>query len=242
MSALRAALAEGPHTIVALGPLTNIANALRGRPHLVANVTHIIAVMGKREGHVFHPAEGRPAAMLNGHGPVFRDLNATLDTWAAQQILSHGVPVTMAPYALARQVEINPADLARIANGGRTGGWVAKRARPWLAWWRDAIGRDGFYPFDLIAVMVLLEPDLFVCAPRPVWVDIDRVAFGGWGSGRSVMIERAADNEVWRRASRPDPVGRVVWCSGLAVSVDRVRNVVADAFDPGNAPTQVAIQ
>lgn len=48
--ALREALADGPLSIVALGPLTNIAAALRDRLELQANVKRIVAVMGRRPG------------------------------------------------------------------------------------------------------------------------------------------------------------------------------------------------
>lgn len=39
--------------------------------------------MGRRPGHRFHPSENRATgAMLFGHGPIFRDHNAVLDTQA----------------------------------------------------------------------------------------------------------------------------------------------------------------
>src|SRR5262249_8144444 len=102
--ALRAALAEGPLTIVALGPLTNLAAALRGRPELAKRVARIVAVMGRRPGHLFHPTEGRGSGILFGHGPVFRDFNFDKDRIAAAEILAHGIPITLLPYEGARRV------------------------------------------------------------------------------------------------------------------------------------------
>ena len=58
-SALERALERGPLTIVSLGPLTNVAATLRRRPDLAKNIGLLVAVMGRRPGHVFHPAEGR---------------------------------------------------------------------------------------------------------------------------------------------------------------------------------------
>ena len=43
--ALQAALESGPLTILALGPMTNVAAALKERPDLQRNVTRIVAVM-----------------------------------------------------------------------------------------------------------------------------------------------------------------------------------------------------
>src|SRR4030095_7628987 len=81
--ALVAALEAGPLTVVALGPLTNIAAVLQRRPELAPRMSTLIAVMGRRPGHLFHPAEGAPAGSFLGHGPVFRDFNFALDVDAA---------------------------------------------------------------------------------------------------------------------------------------------------------------
>ncbi|MBC7737080.1 MAG: nucleoside hydrolase, partial [Candidatus Saccharibacteria bacterium] len=74
VTALQAALEVGPLTILALGPLTNLAAALEGRTDLHGNVTRIVAVMGHRPGHLFHPTEGGGSGAIFGHGPIFRDL------------------------------------------------------------------------------------------------------------------------------------------------------------------------
>jgi purine nucleosidase len=174
--ALRAALAEGPLTIVALGPLTNIAAVLgvdvgqRPRNHDV----HLIAVMGRRPGHRFHPTEGRSdSAMLFGHGPVFRDLNVVLDPIAAEAIVAAQVALTLIPYEAGRQVMVTEDNLNRMAARDPPGAWVAARCREWLERWRQAIGLNGFYPFDLVAAMYVLAPQRFDCARVRVWMGRD---------------------------------------------------------------------
>ena len=161
---LETALREGPLTIVALGPLTNIAAALEGRPDLQRNVARIIAVMGRRPGHLFHPSEGAGGGMLLGHGPVFTDFNFEQDPQAAARVLAMGVPMTLVPYEAARQVTFTATDLGKIAATGRAGRWVAERARGWLGFWREDVGRDGFYPFDVLAAAYAVRPHLFDCA------------------------------------------------------------------------------
>lgn len=79
VQALQGALDDGPLVVLALGPLTNLAAALRDRSDLRSNVVQIIAVMGRREGHSFHPIEGGQAASWFGHGPVFTDFNFRKD-------------------------------------------------------------------------------------------------------------------------------------------------------------------
>lgn len=65
--ALMAALEQGPLTVVALGPLTNIAAVLGERPVLASRIARLVAVLGRRPGRIFLPAEGADAGTLFGH-------------------------------------------------------------------------------------------------------------------------------------------------------------------------------
>lgn len=62
MQGLRQALAEGPLTVLALGPLTNVATALEGQPDLAGNLQRVVAVMGQRRGICSTPRKGTGAA------------------------------------------------------------------------------------------------------------------------------------------------------------------------------------
>lgn len=118
--ALTLALEEGPLTVIALGPLTNLAAVLDGRPDLRSRVGRLVAVMGRRPGHIFHPAEGLDAGILFGHGPVFRDFNFVMDMRAAKLIVALNLPTTLIPYDAARGIEINAGDLNRLSAAGGT--------------------------------------------------------------------------------------------------------------------------
>ena len=175
-AALQKALADGPLTLVSLGPLTNVAAALTDRPDLRANVARLVAVMGRRPGHLFHPAEGAGGGILFGHGPVFRDFNFDQDRQAATTVIAMGLPTTLVPYEVARQVMLGDADLGRMDAAGNPAAWVARRARGWLDFWQEDIGREGFYPFDLLAAAYVVEPRLFDCAQAHAWVSQDSQA------------------------------------------------------------------
>ncbi|MEZ5935403.1 MAG: nucleoside hydrolase [Alphaproteobacteria bacterium] len=168
--ALRAALAESPLTVLALGPLTNVAAALAGRPDLQDNVRQLVAVMGHRPGHIFHPSEGSGHGNLLGHGPVFRDLNVALDPEAARSVLNMNLSTVLVPYDAARRVKITKDDLDRLAADGSASAWVADRSREWLDYWRDDIGQPGFYPFDWVAAAFLAAPERFHCAQAKGWI------------------------------------------------------------------------
>ena len=172
--ALRQALHQGSLDLVALGPLTNLAAVLSQEPALARRVTRIVAVMGRRPGHRFHPSENRATgAMLFGHGPIFRDLNAVLDTQAVSVVLASGVPLVLIPYSAARQVLMTGNDLDRVARIGPSGAWVAERSRSWLEFWRSEVGLGGFYPFDLMAAAYTRKSEQFGCARVTAWVGED---------------------------------------------------------------------
>lgn len=206
--ALLAALAEENLTIVALGPLTNVAAALQARPDLHGNVQRIVAVMGRRPGHIFHPAEGAGGGILLGHGPVFRDFNVVQDPDAVRVVLDADIPLVLLPYEAARDVEIDEEALDRIAASETEGRWVAERARPWLTYWTTDIGRDGFYPFDLMAALFVAEPQRFACAGAHVELRRDRTVFFPFSRMPALLIEPLASGE---HGGHP----RTLYCHGL---------------------------
>ena len=188
--ALIAALQVGALDVVALGPLTNIAAVIAREPTLAKRITRVVAVMGRRPGHRFHPSENHGVgAMLFGHGPIFRDLNAVLDPHAVADILHSGIPLVLLPYTAARKVSVTSADLDAIAGTGTAGRWVAERCRDWLALWRSEAGLEGFYPFDLMAAAYLRDPSQFHCARVSAWVGDD--ALLPWFSGGDALFSLA---------------------------------------------------
>jgi purine nucleosidase len=206
--AITNALEEGPLTVVALGPLTNVAAALDARPDLRERVARIVAVMGRRPGHIFHPAEGAGGGMLFGHGPVFRDFNFEMDPRAAARIVELGLPLTLVPYDAARRIEISAADLDRLAAAGGAAAWTAERSRGWLAYWREDIGRQGFCPFDLLAAAYVVEPRQFGCAAVQAWVGEDRTRFIPFWRPTALLVGQGE-----ARPEKPQARGSALYCS-----------------------------
>ncbi len=211
-AALRAALEQGPLTILALGPLTNVAAVLDGRPDLQRNVAALIAVMGHRPGHLFHPSEASGRGMLLGHGPIFRDLNFAKDAIAARSVLQMRLPITLVPYDAARHVRITADDLDRLARLGPAFAWAAGRARGWLNYWQSDIGQPGFYPFDWVAAAVVAVPERFGCALANAWI-ADEWAF--WLYPRkSLLVGPATAGNATAKA-------RVIYCPRADPSLHR---------------------
>lgn len=209
--AIRDALERGPLTFVAFGPLTNLAAALNGHPTLQANVTRLVAVMGRRPGHLFHPAEGEGGGILFGHGPVFRDFNFDKDRVAATTVLNMKIPTTLMPYDAARHVSITQDDLARLSEAGGAASDVAKRARGWLDFWSEDVGRNGFYPFDLLAAAYVIEQQLFDCAEAEAWIGRDDRLWNLWFyDPLALLVGRPGDAPLTARAR-----AHVLYCTNV---------------------------
>lgn len=209
--AMTAALEHGPLTVVALGPLTNIAAVLDARPDLRPRVARLVAVMGRRPGHLFHPAEGVGGGMLFGHGPIFRDFNFEMDPRAAARVVALNLPLTLVPYDAARRIEIGERDLDRLAAAGGALAWTAERSRAWLAYWREDIGRQGFCPFDLLAAAYIVEPRQFGCAVVQVWVGKDIAMF--WRPTALLV----GQGQV--RPEKPQARGSALYCADLPAGI-----------------------
>lgn len=178
--ALREALAKGPLTIVSLGPLTNIAAALEHIPHLRANVKALVTVMGRRPGHIFHPAEGAAGASLLGHGPAFRDFNFAKDKEAASRIVAMQLPMVLVPYDAGINLAIDAADLENLSRAGGVLAGTATSATGWLSYWKNNVGQSGFYPFDLAAAAYVQHPASFDCATVDVIMRRDDAVWTSW--------------------------------------------------------------
>ena len=163
--------------------------------------------MGKRKDHLFHPTEARGWGAFLGHGPVFRDFNHALDPRAAKTVIESGIPITFIPYEAARDVLITAADLDRIAASGEIGAWMAGRTRGWLDYWKDDVGINGFYPFDVMAAAYAIDPGALACARVKAWIR-QPWPLGGF-LGLPDALEVGLESEVPEHVA---PAAEVTYC------------------------------
>ena len=151
--ALIAALEREPLTVLALGPATNVANALRERPDLAARIETVILVIGRRTGE---------ALTFPGGGPNLLDFNFELDPSAAEVVLQSGAPVVLAPFELAAKLPIPAEDWAELWDTP-FGDFFREPIEDYLDWFGENYGRRATYPFDSFAVSFLVAPELLEC-------------------------------------------------------------------------------
>jgi len=138
----------GSITICAIGPLTNLALALRQAPAIAGRLARIV-LMGGAFSEV-------------GNISCAAEFNFFVDPHAAAIVCASGVPLTVIPLDVTHRLHTSVARLARFrALGNRIGNIVAD----WLTFEKrfeaEKYGTDGGPLHDPNTVAWLLAPDLY---------------------------------------------------------------------------------
>lgn len=139
----------GAIDLIAIGPLTNIAEAIRVEPRFAGAVRHLW-VMG-----------GAFASEECEH-------NFRSDAPAAATVFSAGIPTTVTGLEVTRTVSIGTEELARIANARPLGPVIKDEIEQWWRFW-DTVWN---VPHDPVTVLTLTQPELFSFSP-PGTISID---------------------------------------------------------------------
>ena len=191
----------GQITLVAIGPLTNVALAVRRYPELVSQVRDIV-IMGGSAGR----GNVTPAA----------EFNIAADPEAAAIVFGVGWTVTMVGLDVTLQARATAAVRMRMRGLGRL---ADDLLLPSLAGYRNTSrgpgseAADGPAVHDVVAVAGVAAPGLLTCLPARVEVE----TAGRWTSGMTVTDFNAADGECNARVA-------------VAIDVDAFWELVLDAY------------
>jgi purine nucleosidase len=163
---------HGKLVIIAIGPLSNLSALQRERPGLLEKAARII-IMG---GAVWSPGNVTP----------YSEFNFYCDPTSAGEVLSSGLPITLVPLDVTRQVALDESHMAHLARSNtKSGELLASMVRYPL---ERATGpeRGHLLVHDALAVSVLLWPELFMQARVGL-----EVTTNGTEAGRSrpVMVK-----------------------------------------------------
>ncbi|MEQ8248325.1 MAG: nucleoside hydrolase [Alphaproteobacteria bacterium] len=202
---MAAALERQSLTLVALGPLTNIAALLTLRPDLTHRIDAIVAVAGQRPGQRFTVGRSK---ILHLH-----DFNVRKDAEAVATVLRSRISLHLVPFDAAKQITVAAKDLDKMTRRGGVDAWLAVQSRAWLSFWQDDLKADGFHPFDALAVSYVASLQNFDCQQFAV-KRIDR---------RGLFVER--DTLEFSDAIVGDKTARVCTVVSPALSADPLRLV-----------------
>lgn len=141
--------APGEVTVVATGPLSNIALVLQQQPEFAQLVAHLIILGGTLSG----PGNVTSAA----------EFHIYCDAEAAQDVFRSGVTKTLIPIDVANRVRFGFDLLDRIpAESSRTGQLLRRLLPAAFRAYRQHLGVEGIYLHNALAIIAALHPELFV--------------------------------------------------------------------------------
>lgn len=150
----------GEVTLIAVGPLTNLAQALQRQPRLAGAVRQLV-LMG---GAVFCPGNITPVAEAN----IFHDPEA------ARQVFAAGWPVTLVGLDVTMQTCQTPDDLEAISRVDTPAARFITRILPvYLESYRSYHNMDVVPTHDPSAIAFALDPSLFSVQRVPVYVETE---------------------------------------------------------------------
>ena len=187
---------EGPLTIVAIGPLTNLAVALQRHPGLDREVEQLVVMGGSSfQGNV------TPAA----------EFNIWADPEAARQVFAAEWPLTLMPLDLTHQAFLVDEDLEYFASlGTEIGSRTAAMLEPYAQFHDRWYGNRDVIMHDAMAVYELLDPAAIDKQGVRVDVEVDGVHARGATfidrrrehASSPVRVGLAVDNDLFRSVLR----------------------------------------
>lgn len=187
-------------TIVAVGPLTNVATALRRAPHIAERIDRI-AIMG--------------GAIGLGNWTPAAEFNIVADPEAAEAVLGSGLPITLVPLEVTHRALATEPVVARIEALGTP---VARASVALMRYFAETYHRVfGFEApavHDPCAVATLIDPEVVPTLRVNVAVDTDSKLC----AGRTVC-------DVYGKTGRPPNVDL-----GIDLRVGRFWDLMVEAL------------
>lgn len=172
------AASRGEVTIVALGPLTNLALALAAHPEIAAQAAQVV-VMG---GNALAPGNATPAA----------EANILNDPEAADIVFGAGWPVAMVGLDVTHKALLTDTDAERISTSSKPTARHLARALPHYRAFYERVPRvAGVYLHDPSAVAFLIDPSLFTTESWPLRIETEGMSRGKTWPWTREHIDRA---------------------------------------------------
>jgi purine nucleosidase len=187
--------AHEPVSVVAVGPLTNLALAVRREPRIVQRV-HKVIVMG---GAIDVPGNTTPLA----------EFNVYVDPHAAHIVLHSGLPLTLLPWDITSQVLLTQADVQMLLEiESPITRFVADATSFYIEFHKQYFGYAGCSLNDPCAVALVFRPEL--AQYEEVFIDVDlesTKSFGKtiadrqrvWKQPPNVRLVRSFDGDAFLR-------------------------------------------
>ena len=179
----KASASDQPVTLVALGPLTNIALLLEAHQETAKKIERVVLM-----GGAIHEGNQTPSA----------EFNIWIDPDAAARVFKSGLDVTMVGLDVTNKAVLSNADAESLRGAGPVAEAAADMLDFYLGFYNEAYDHGGAPIHDAVALAHVFRPDFLTVEDRHVEVDTSE----GPCRGRTVVDMR-------RRTSGPDPNAHV---------------------------------
>lgn len=174
----------GEITVVAVGPLTNVATAMLLDPDWARKVQRLVVMGGSFD-------------VPN----VLQELNTSYDPEATHLVLSSVAPVLLVPLDVTLQTHLRLSEVDRLDHAGSPlASYLGSTVRPWVSWLAERFGLDGCPLHDPLAMATLIDPTLVTT--RTACVDIE--LRGSLTRGRTVSWAPHDDWSLEAALALPD--------------------------------------
>ena len=189
-------IGQGPLTIVAIGPLTNLAVLLQRYPGIDANVEQLVVMGG---------------ASFQGNVTPAAEFNIWADPEAARVVFEANWPITLMPLDLTHQAFLNDDDLAYLDSlGTHVGRRTAAMLEPYAQFHDEWYANRNVIMHDAMAVYELIDPTAIEKQGVRVAVAVDGIHSRGatfidrrrQHADSRVRVGTSVDNERFRALVR----------------------------------------
>lgn len=156
--------APEPVTLVAIGPLTNIALLITHYPECLFNLRRLV-IMGGSAGR--------------GNFTPNAEFNIAIDPEAAAKVFQSGLEIVMCGLDVTNQAVLTPEYLATLPTLNQTG----RMLHALFSHYRSGSMSSGLRMHDLCAIAWLARPEIFTLKPCFVAVETQ----GEWTSGTTMV-------------------------------------------------------
>jgi inosine-uridine nucleoside N-ribohydrolase len=176
----------GEITLVAVGPLTNIATAMQLDPGFSSQLAGIV-LMG---GNAFVGGNASPAA----------EANILNDPEAADIVFGADCQIVMAGLDVTEQTVMSSSDVAQFASFTNARAQHLAAIVPFYEnFYRGRLGLDGIHVHDSSTISYLLAPELYTWVEFPIRVDCGN----SFCRGKTQPAEHVSDHETEWSVRRP---------------------------------------
>src|SRR3954453_21323904 len=202
-------LRERPHTLIPVGPLTNIALLLALYPDLKDRIDRIVLMGG---------------AIGLGNVTPSAEFNLWVDPEAAHRVFTSGVDVTMVGLDVTHRAMLSAAKADALREHGKAGAVVADLHAFYRRFHLDVYGHDDTPVHDALAVASVIDSNLLITEPLAVTIDItqgpcrgrtvvDRLRRTGFTANARVAVDVDAAGFIELLTSR---IGSLPWATPLS--------------------------